>query len=194
MANCYIDTESLRNCLAPPIGGAENFVMLYNYPEWVAMKEAGLVTFAADGSIDGITNASGVQAFRFDIADPTALQTGYPDRKVDGGIDGYDHTFNFSILGTKQAQKNQIFAMKETPVVAIIYKKNGTGEIYGNEQGLEIQTNTANVNDPALGAVIPVQLITSPRIAPENKPPLDIFDTDAATTRALIEGLNIASV
>jgi hypothetical protein len=169
--------------------------MIYNYPEWRAMRDSGVnVTEAVNGSFDEIINTVGVQAWRFDVPDETALVLGYPNRKVDGGIDGYDHTVNFSILGTKQDQKNVLLAMDADGVVVVIYKKNGTGEVYGDEQGLKSQTNTANVNDPALGAVIPVQLATSPRVAPETRPPRDIFKTDIPTTKALVEGLNVPGV
>ena len=192
---CIINTQSLDSCPDKKIGGASNFVMFYNYLDWRAMVDSGVdVTRIANGTIDTITNALDVQAWRFDVPDETALILGYPNRKVDGGIDGYDHTVNMSILGTKQDQKNVLLAMDSGGVVAVIYKKNGTGEVYGDEQGLKSQTNTANVNDPSVGAVIPVQLATSPRVAPETRPPVDVFDTDIPTTKALIEGLNVVGV
>lgn len=188
---CVINVESLNTCPEKPKGGASNFVMFYNYPEWRDMVDGGNVTFDSDGTISDIVNDTGVQAWRFDVPDETALTLGYPNRKVDGGVDGYDHQVNMSILGTKQDQKNVLLAMDNDGVVAVIYKKNGTGEVYGNEQGLKSQTNTANVNDPSVGAVIPVQLATSPRVAPETRPPADVFKTDTATTKALVEDLNI---
>lgn len=192
---CIINEEFLSTCPEKPKGGASNFVMFYNYPEWRQMVDNGVsVTRDADGTISDIINASGIQAWRMDVPDETALILGYPNRLVDGGIDGYDHTLNMSILGTKQAQKNVLLAMAGDGVVAVIYKKNGTGEVYGDEQGLKAQTNTANVNDAALGAVIPVQLLTSPRTAPETRPPADVFKTDIATTKALVEGLNVVGV
>ena len=61
MANCVISTESLFDCANPPIGGVQNFVMLYNYTAWRAMVDSGTnVTRDADGTISGITNAVGV--------------------------------------------------------------------------------------------------------------------------------------
>ncbi len=192
---CIISTESLDSCPEKQIGGASNFVMFYNYVEWREMVDSVTnVTRDADGTISDIINATDVQAWRFDVPDETALTLGYPNRKVDGGIDGYDHTVNMSILGTKQDQKNVLLAMDGNGVVAVIYKKNGTGEVYGDEQGLKSQTNTANVNDPSVGAVIPVQLVTSPRVSPETRPPADVFKTDVATTKALVEGLNVVGV
>lgn len=192
---CVISIESLSTCPDKPKGGANNFVMFYNYLEWRAMVDSGVnVTRIANGTIDDIVNASGVQAWRFDIPNEAALILGYPNRLVDGGIDGYDHQVNMSILGTTQDQKNVLLAMAGDGVVAVIYKKNGTGEVYGDEQGLQLQTNTANINDPSIGAVIPVQLATSPRVAPETRPPVDVFKTDIPTTKALIETLNVPGV
>ena len=192
MANCIISTESLFDCANPPIGGVQNFVMLYNYTEWRAMVDTGVnVTRIADGTIDDIINTVGIQAFRFDIPDETALILGSPNREVDGGIDGFDHTVNMSILDTLQAKKNAVRAMAFEKAVAVIYRKNGTGEVYGDEQGLKPTTNTYNPNDASVGSVIPIQLATSARTAAENKMPADVFKTDISTTKALIEGLNV---
>lgn len=188
---CLISQGSLLTCEDPPIGGVQNFVMLYNYTEWRSMVDGGYVTRDSDGTISDIVNASGVQAYRFDVPDETALVLGSPDRLVDGGLDGYDHTLNMSIMRTKQAQKNIVKAMSFEKVVAVVYKKNGTGEVYGDEQGLKSTTNTYNPNDPSTGSVIPVQLATSTRTAPENNMPRDVFKTDIPTTKALIEDLEI---
>ena len=192
MANCVVNVESLFDCANPPIGGVQNFVMLYNYTEWRAMVDTGVnVTRIADGTIDDIINTVGIQAFRFDIPDETALILGAPNREVDGGIDGFDHTVNMSRLDTLQAKKNAVRAMTFEKVVAVVYRKNGTGEVYGDEQGLKPTTNTYNPNDASVGSVIPIQLATSPRTAAENRMPADVFKTDISTTKALIEGLNV---
>ncbi len=189
---CLLNAESLLTCDNPPIAGVQNFVMLYNYTEWRQMVDTGVnVTRDADGTINDIVNLAGIQAFRFDVPDETALVLGSPDRLVDGGIDGYDHTLNMSIINTKQTQKNLVKAMSFEKVVAVVYKKNGTGEVYGDEQGLKSTTNTYNPNDPSVGGVIPVQLATSTRTPAENKMPCDVFKTDIPTTKALIEDLNI---
>jgi hypothetical protein len=189
--SCLINAQSLLTCDDPPIGGVQNFVMLYNYTQWRQMVDGGYVTRDSDGTISDIVNPVGIQAFRFDVPDETALVLGSPDRLVDGGLDGYDHTLNMSIVRTKQAQKNIVKAMSFEKVVAIVYKKNGTGEVYGDEQGLKSTTNTYNPNDPSMGSVIPVQLATSTRTAPENRMPVDVYKTDIPTTKALVEGLNI---
>jgi hypothetical protein len=187
---CLIGSESLFDCANKPVGGVNNYAMLYNYTQWRTMVENGLVTFAADGTINDIANSVGVQAFRFDMPDETAMVLGMPDRLVDGGIDGFDHAFSMSILGTKQAKKNILVALSFEKAVAVVYRKNQTGEVYGGEQGLKPTANTYNPNDPSIGSVIPVQMATSPRTPAENLPPADVFKTDAATTKALIEGLN----
>jgi hypothetical protein len=191
---CVITEGSLLDCNTPIIGGVSNFIMRYNYPDWRFMVDGGYVTRDADGTITDIVNAPGIQAYRFDVPDETSLILGSVDRLVDGGLDGYDHSNSSSILNTKQAQKNTVKAMSFTKHVDIVYRKNGTGEVYGDEQGMKPTTNTYNPNDPALGGVIPIQSATSPRTSPENFMPADIFKTDIATTKALIEGLNIVGV
>ena len=191
---CVIQTQSLFDCNDKPVGGVQNFAMLYNYTQWRDMVDSGLVLFDTDGTIVDIVNSPGVQAYRFDMPDETAMILGSPDRLVDGGIDGFDHAFSMSILGTKQTKKNILVALSFEKAVAVVYKKNGTGEVYGGEQGLKPTANTYNPNDPSIGSVIPVQMTTSPRTPAENLPPADVFKTDAATTKALILGLNVPGV
>jgi len=190
--SCIINSGSLLTCDDPPIGGVQNFVILYNYEEWREMVDSGLnVIRDSDGTISDIVNLTGIKGYRFDVPDETALILGSPDRLVDGGLDGYDHSVSMSILRTKQTQKNIVKAMSFGKVVAVVFKKNGTGEVYGDEQGLKPSSNTYNPNDPSKGSVIPVVLVTSPRTSPENRMPVDIFKTDISTTKALIEGLVI---
>lgn len=192
--SCAIDNGSLYVCATPPTGGVYDYLLMYNYDEFRAMVDAGLVTFAVDGSIDGIANSVGVQAYRFDVPDSSALVPTYPNRKVDGGIDGFDHNLNFSIIDNRQTQKNIVKALNLSRVIAVFMQKNGRGSILGIEQGLQMQTNSANINDPNIGSVLPIELSTGARVAPENSPPLDIFDTDAPTTKAMIDGLTTVGV
>ena len=191
--SCAIDQNFLFVCATPPVAGVYDYILLYNYDEFRTMIDNGLVTYAVDGSIDSIANSVGVQAFRYDVPDATALIPTYPNRKVAGGINGFDHLLNFSIIGNEQAQKNAVNAMNLSRVVALYMCKNGNGEILGIDQGLDMVGNTANINDKDLGSVIPVQLATGETSA-ERKPPLSIFDTDAATTKALIDGLTTVGV
>lgn len=185
---CILD-DSLLVCGEKILGGVNNFTINYSYPVWRNMVDAGNVTYAADGSISNIVNLVGERGYRLDQPDETALVLGSPDRLVDGGLDGFDHSVNLSILKTKQSQKNMLKVMSFQKIVVIVWRKNGTGEVYGSDQGLKPTANTYNPNDPSLGTVIPVQLTTSPRTPAESEPPADIFNTDAATTKALIEGL-----
>lgn len=191
---CLITTESLFDCANKPIAGVQNFVQMYNYTQWRDLVDAGNVTFDVDGRITDIVNSVGVQAFRFDMPDETALVLGSPDRLNDGGIDGFDHACSISILNNKQEQKNILVALSFEKAVVVVYRKNGTGEVYGGEQGLKPTANTYNPNDPTIGSVIPVQMATSPRTPSENLPPADVWKTDIPTTKALVEGLNIPGV
>jgi hypothetical protein len=196
MSGCVIKSESLLNCVDKPKGGVNKFVQLYNYTDWRSMVDSGAVTFITDtndpefGMITDIVNPIGVQAYRFDMPDEAALTLGSTDRLNDGGLDTFDHLVNMSILGTKQAKKNVLLALALEKCVAVVYKKNERGEVYGGEQGLKPTANTYNPNDPNLGSVIPVQMVSDARTPGENYMPADVFKTDAATTKTLIEGLN----
>jgi len=192
---CPINTEFLFDCANPPVGGASNFVMLYNYPEWRAMVDAGKVIFGVNGTISDIINAIGIRAYRFDQPDAAALMPSAAKREVAGGITTLDHGVTMAVIGIEQDQKNAVRAMEFTKAVAIIYRKNGTGEVYGGEQGLIPSAFVYGINDPNLGSIISgLVLSTDTETSGENFFPADVFNTDVATTKALIEGLNVVGV
>lgn len=193
MAACVIDSGKLYDCANPELAGLWNYIIAYNLTDWRTIVESGGVTKTGN-VITNIVNPLGVQAYRFDVADSTGLVATYPVRKVGGGINGYDHMINVNLLGNDQAIKDTLHAMLITGVVVIVMGRNGKAELYGERYGLFAQNNTASRNDSALGGVLPVELASDPDTAAEPRAPIDIFDTDAATTRALIDGLLVAGV
>lgn len=157
------------------------------------MVEAGNVVRGVDGTITSITNPAGVQAYKFSQPDNTAFLPTYPARLVQGGIPGFDHSVVMSIMGNTQVEKNSLLSMLHFPVVGVVLGKNGKGTVYGDDQGLKLTATEASINSP-LGTTIPLTLATDPDSAPERRPPLDVYDTDDATTSTLIAGLNIVGV
>lgn len=186
---CSIDQQALLDCQNKPKGGLRRFGLLYNYTEYRAMVDAGKITRAANGEITGIVNGVGVQAYRFDMPSGSSLVPTTPVRAVSGGFDGYDHTATFTIIATTQDIKNDVDKMLTNKVVLIAMKNNGKGEVYGDEQGLKVVENNYNPSDADLGGVIQIGLKTADDDPAETRMPPNIFDTDAATTLALIEGL-----
>jgi len=186
---CILTQGQLLDCQDLPIGGVQKWLLLYNFPEWQAMEAAGNITRDADGMITDIINSTGVQAYRFDVPDETALILSSPIVPIEGGIDSYDHGANFSVMKTDQLAKNNISKLRFTNAVAVVYKQSGEGEVYGDKQGMKLITNNYAPNDPNLGGIIPIELKTSDTGAKEINMPVSIFKTDAATTLALIEGL-----
>ena len=186
---CVLNDTTFDPCNVKP-GGVQALVQWYKYNEWLDMKAAGNVVYV-DGVITSITNPVGIKAYRIDTPDESVLSPTSPPRKVTGGINGFDHGLNFAAVGTEKEQKDLLNYTNNKRIVAIILKKNGKGEIYGDEQGIEQQANTFAPGDPNLGGTTPGQLNTSPDSPAESSMPADIYDTDDATTKALIEGLNI---
>ena len=191
MPNCLIDSGAVIDCQNIPRGGVKKYVLLYNYTEWATMVAAGNVTVETDGTISGITNSVGVQAFKFEVPDETGLVLGSPLVPIEGGFNSYDHSLNFSVVSTTQAAKNNISKLRFQNIVAIVDKNNGKGEIYGQEQGLTLTTVDYAPTDPLVGAIIKIELKTSDTGVKETQMPADVYDTDDATTAALITSLTI---
>jgi len=192
MASCVITEGQVNNCQKPPISGINDNVLLYNHEEWQDMVNSGDVTFdAVTGLINDIVNATGVQAYSFDVP-PNAILPSTELVDADGSYSSYNHGLNFPIIKNNQNAKNQAMAMAMSKVVAIVWKKSGEGEVYGSEQGMKLVTVPYNPADVDKGGTVPVELKTVG--ARESKMPVSIFKTDVATTQILIDSLVIPGV
>ena len=167
---------------------------MYNWEEWRAMVDAGDVTYDVDGVITGIVNALNVQAYRFTTPDNSGIIPSVTLESQTGNVNMYTHALNLSVQDTSQAARNNVDIMRVQPMVAIIIKNNGYGEIWGQEQGMILQNVPYNSQDPVTGNMLPIELATDPEGAKETHLPATIFNTDAATTKALILGLETPGV
>lgn len=190
---CVIDQGTLFNCDSVQIGGIRQFLIMYNWDAWKVNDPAGLTT-NVDKTIEAIVNQSGIQGYRYEVADNTGIILGSPAVIQPGGTSGFDHSVNLTIMDSDQATKNNVEAMMRGLVVCIVMKKDGTGEIYGREQGLKLVATTYNPQSPEMGATIPIELLTPADSAKETKMPVTIDAGDEATTLAMIDALTIPGV
>ncbi len=192
-SNCLIDQGAAKDCAVIPVSGVATFLEMYNLEDWQANVAAGNVTKDADGKITNILNAVGVQAFRFEVPDEAGIIPSTPIRAVDGGYDSFDHGIALSVIATTQVAKNNIGKMRFTSVVILILKLDGTGEIYGQEQGMKLVDTTYNPQDPGLGSVIPITLKVSDKVSGESHLPAQI-EAASGTTKDLLESLETIGV
>jgi len=194
MATCIFNQNQLKDCANIPKGGLiEQTVYEYFYSDWRSMVNAGLVTFAVDGSISGITNGIGIQAYKKETPSGDIMLGSAPN-KVSGAFTTYIHKVKYSLIQNKQAEKNVVQSMAVEKRVCIVIKNSGEAEIYGHDQGMILINADNNPTDPDFGGIIPVELESDPDNAKETKKPLSIFDTDFTTTIALIQGLTVVGV
>lgn len=189
--SCPITQGSAFDCTDLKPGGIHPFMMLYNYEDWIA----GTLTLdATDGYITGITNASTKQAYEVSFANNSNILPNTALRVVDAGQDGYDHTIDARLYDLTQASRNNISKVRFQKVVAIIYKNEGVGEVYGSDVGLRMSDFQYNPNDPASGNNAQFVLKTPDSDSPETALPLIIDAGTAAATLTLIEGLTTPGI
>lgn len=192
---CLIDAGVLIDCQDLPKGGAKNYALVYNYTEWADMVADGVsITYDADGAITAIANPSGVAAFRFDVPDNSSLQVGNPIRAIEGGFDSYDHTVNFTVSASTQIAKNTVSKMRLNKVVAILYKNDGLGEVYGSDQGLKLITDNTSTTNADTGGIQPIELATDPSGPAESNKPANIDAGTLPATKILMDALVVAGV
>lgn len=191
---CILTKGAIKDCQNIKPGGIKPFIQLYMYDDWRTMVNSGAVVRDGVGRITGITNPLGVKAYKFEVWDESGIVPTNPLIEQEGNIDMYDHMISLSIIANDQEDRNNVDAMRASKVVAVILQNTGWGAAYGEEQGLKLTANNFNPQDPTAGNNIPIELKTANNGAKETRMPCVIFDTDAATTEALIKGLDIAGV
>lgn len=111
---------------------------------------------------------------------------------------GYDHQADFQVFQVDQIQKDNIEKLGLSKVVAIIENVNAIGngdavfEVFGKDAGMEMQAGPMRVNaDNETNGSYTISLKTSDESGKEPKLPTSWFDTDYATTKALVDALLI---
>jgi len=159
-------------------------------------NKADIASYVVDPSnpmlVTDITMAAGKTFFEIE----GQLQSTQPLFAMIKGtyVNNFEHTVSFLIFKVDPATKEQILEMKDGNFVCII-ENNYTGatgnckyEIYGLGSGLKAEVIERNPSDAETLGAYKIDLKTQ-EYAREAKPPVALFDTDLATTEALIASL-----
>lgn len=188
--SCLIDSGALFDCSNQPKAGIYKWVMLYNKVDW----DAAVKVVGVDGTISDITNALTKKAYKYESADKTNIIPSVTLRPIDGNADKFDHKVVFSMFENDQAHRNNVSKLRFAPVVAIIYKNDGLGQVYGNDQGMYLLELVDLPQDPNTGNILVVTVGTKGTQPGESQLPVVVDAGTPATTLALIESLTIAGV
>ena len=192
--SCIVNKEQFRGCPNTVKAGTDLAVYEYQFADFSAMVDAGLVILENDNSISSITNASGIKLYKKEVPDQASIVLGSPPNKVAGTFTTFTHTFNYPLINNKQPEKNEVVSKTSNAVVCIIVKRSGEAELFGYDQGMILVNDTGNAADADFGGIIPMELSTDPDGAKESEKPKSVFNTDLEGTIAMLEGLRTAGV
>ena len=182
-----ITADTVYDCTNPLKGGAREEVRLFNYQD---LYPEGTLTIAA-GIVTDIVLDTGAQAFKFSGFN-RSMRPKY--ELVRGAFSvGYKHTIDLLVFQKDDATKKNLEALAMTKVVAVVNnidENDDMGfEVYGLDGGLELVSNTMDLNDSDSNGAWVLQLAT-PDLTPEGRMPYTWFDTDAGTTLTNVQLLD----
>lgn len=190
MAQCGgISADILIDCDNPPIAGTKDTLYLFNLDGVDFTYNTTGIT--PQKIVDGITLPSGQTLFKIEGRNNSITASA---ELVKGTyFDSYQHNVGFAAFDITPETKAQIEKMVQSGNLCAIVEnanRSATGntafEIYGITNGLEVLTGVRNVleNDG-----IYVLQLGSSELVKEPHLPFSVFDTDYATTLAMIEAL-----
>ncbi len=189
MATCDALTAGIAyDCANPPTGGANDRLILVNFADI-----DGAVTY--DGTnpliVTNITSGAGT-GFNFEGLN----NSNEPRAALVKGryVNGYDHEVRFKCFSNSPDAKAQLTKLDGALVVAIVQNnhKGSDGEaafeIYGLETGLRLQELERILADAETQGAYNI-LIKNDDISKPSTLPHTLYDTDFATTKAIVDGL-----
>lgn len=159
-------------------------------------NKADIESITYDGANPMLATDVTMKAAKFFFKFEGNLQSTEPKFTMIKGkyINQFEHSVAALIFKIDPATKEEILNMKDGDFVAIV-ENNYTGatgnskyEIYGAGSGLKAEIIERNPNDTENLGAFKIELKTQ-EYAREGKPPVTLFDTDLATTDALVLGL-----
>lgn len=188
MPNCgQISANILIDCNNPMTGGVNDRLILINKVDWDLATLAGTPTL-----ITGITLPTGSVAYQYEgknnSVEPRAQLVKQRYAEV------YDHEVMFKVFKADAATKAQLELLAKGKVVAIIENnyKGASGaaafEVYGIDTGLYVQDLERTLADVDTQGAFAITLRTSDQ-SKESHLPATLYDTDYATTKAIVDGL-----
>lgn len=193
MPACELTIDLIpSDCVSLPTGGTTGAAYGISYEKWLN----AVLTVAADGSISAIEPAVGDEFIKYDLPRGATIPT-TPLTVNNGGKSGFAHTLQMFVSSKAQDLRDELagFANYNKLVwIVVIEGTNPVARIVGAENGLSLTAYDELENDPAKGGGADVTFSTPADNTLENRPPVNFFDTDRATTLAALTALETPAV
>lgn len=164
-------------------GGVNDRLALINKSDW----DEAAVTYDSSGRITNIVFGAGAVAFVFEgknnsvAPSMTLVKQKYSEQ--------YAHKIEFIVFNTGQLTKNNLQNMARNKQVAIVQNNNGTFEVYGPTQGLQLMGLSRTLQELETGGAFKLELGLPTDVSQEPTLPVDLLVTDFATTLAKVNTL-----
>jgi hypothetical protein len=187
MASCALITlGATYDCTNPIVPGVNTRLILINKDEVATVTKAAPYITAI--TLDGTKTGFAFEGYR------QSLNPEYTLVPASLSI-GYDHQIKFQVFDISQEQKENLQKMALGRMVAIVENMNNEGnddnvfEVYGIDVGMEIMEMNRIARDMETQGSFSVLLKSPDDEGKEPKMPVTWFDTDYATTKALVDAL-----
>lgn len=184
----------LFNCLTPPQAGTRDIMWLIDIAVWDDPDTVITYNLTNPQIIESITLPVGAKAFKVEGRNNSNAPS---STLVEGTyVDQFDHAINFIGFDLSNAAMLVYQNMVGGKYVGIIENNfKGTGgqsafKAYGTSAGMKLRTFVIDPNNADTGGAASFGL-ASTDTSKEPKIPLSIYDTDYATTKAMIEALAV---
>jgi hypothetical protein len=191
MATCLnIDKNILIDCAHPPVGGANDRLILIPFETYNALT----VTKDINNPLL-ITNIGTISPVPGYVYEGQNQSNGAitESRKLTYQT-VYDHSVLFRVFDNYADTKEQLQRLGQKKVVAIVENNfrgedgKGAFEVYGSKVGLELETLIRDLNDADTQGIFDIELKNN-ESTPSPTMPENIWNTDYVTTKAIIDAL-----
>ncbi len=185
--NCPgIASDVFVDCTKPMSAGVKDaYLYLFNYADLASVTEDG----SNPNLLTDITLAASKKMYRFEGKNNSIEPRSALNKQRFAEV--WDHEIVFKVFDNTAGIKQDLDFMKSTKVIAIVENNfagsdGGTSfEVYGLKAGLELTVSERIVNDQETQGAYNLTL-ASGEFAKEPYLPATLFDTDYATTKAII--------
>lgn len=179
----------LVNCTTPPQAGTEDKMIVLNRKQIASLTKNGLNAQV----IEDIILESGASGFVFEGLNNSIA----PEYNMVPGryFKMWNHQVDFLAFNVSPETKKRMEELKDADIVVIIYNKNqgasgdSAFEIYGLYSGLKASLIERKINDQETQGCFHIVAKTDEERGLEPFQPQTFFDTDYATTLAIVEAL-----
>lgn len=179
------------DCDKPLQAGAEDELVLINYDDWLDAVIG--YNISNPQIIESIVLPSGTVAYVYQGKNNSIVPKAELIKQTYAEV--YNHEINFKAFKVDAVAKEQYELLARGSMVAIVmYKFKGTGgnaayEAFGTDAGLVVTQNIREAQNQDTQGAYDI-ILKSDELALEPHLPKTIFDTDFATTKAIVDGLS----